>query len=220
MGTWLVTGANRGIGLDICRQLRARGEGVIAVCRKSSPALEELRVRIEVGVDVEKDEPVRGLGRTLAGVPIDVIVNNAGILERHSLDDSVMDSIRHQFEVNALGPLRVTAALLSNLRAGSKIAFVTSRMGSIADNESGGHYGYRMSKAALNMAGVTLARDLRSKNIAVVLVHPGYVRTEMTAGQGSVAVAEAALGIITRIDALTMATTGTFWHAAGEQLPW
>jgi NAD(P)-dependent dehydrogenase (short-subunit alcohol dehydrogenase family) len=114
----------------------------------------------------------------------------------------------------------VTAALRGQLEDGAKVGIVSSRMGSVADNTSGGHYGYRMSKAAVNMAGVSLARDLRDREISVLLLHPGYVSTDMTSHSGNVQPADAAAGILKRLDALTPETTGTFRHANGEELPW
>jgi NAD(P)-dependent dehydrogenase (short-subunit alcohol dehydrogenase family) len=155
----------------------------------------------------------------VAGQRIDVLVNNAGILSEESLDDLDVERIRRQFEVNALGPLRVTQALLGNLGRGAKVAIITSRMGSVADNGSGGYYGYRMSKAAVNMAGMSLARDLRDRGITVLLLHPGMVATGMTGSRG-IPVAESAAGLIARIDSLGIADTGTFHHANGEPLPW
>jgi NAD(P)-dependent dehydrogenase (short-subunit alcohol dehydrogenase family) len=128
--------------------------------------------------------------------------------------------IEQQFAINALGPLRVTTALLPLLHDGSKVVIITSRMGSIADNGSGGYYGYRMSKAAVNAAGVSLAHDLRGRGIAVALLHPGMVATEMT-GKNGISPEEAVRGIVQRIDALTLETSGRFTHAGtGEQLPW
>jgi NAD(P)-dependent dehydrogenase (short-subunit alcohol dehydrogenase family) len=148
-----------------------------------------------------------------------VLVNNAGILARDSLAELDFDGMRRQFEVNALAPLRVTHALLPNLGAGSKVVIITSRMGSIADNGSGGYYGYRMSKAAVNIAGVSLARDLRDRDIAVLLLHPGMVATEMTGHQG-VPAAEAARNLVARIETLGLEQSGSFHHANGEPLPW
>jgi NAD(P)-dependent dehydrogenase (short-subunit alcohol dehydrogenase family) len=221
MATALVVGANRGIGLELCRHLQARGHSVIATCRKSSAELESLRVRVEVGADVASDEAIRGLGQRLAGVSLDLLIHNAGILERHSADHPVIDVIRRQFEVNTLGILRVAAALMPLLCSpGGRLALITSRMGSIGDNTSGGSYGYRMSKAAANMAGVCLAHDLRKRGIAVAMIHPGFVRTDMTRQQGDVSAAEAAAGILQRIDQLDLSNTGTFWHANGQVLPW
>ena len=220
MATALVTGANRGIGLELCKQLAERRMDVIAVCRERSQALDGLGVRVEPGVDVTDDASMQALVARLGVDRIDLLVNNAGILSSESLDDLDFDRIRRQFEVNALGPLRTTAALLPKLGEGSKVVVVTSRMGSIADNTSGGRYGYRMSKAAVNMAAKSLAVDLAPRRVAVAIVHPGMVRTDMTGHHGDVDPATAAARIIQRMDALTLETSGTFWHANGEVLPW
>lgn len=220
MGHIVVTGANRGIGLELVRQMRARGDELIAVCRTPSPELEALGVRIESGVDVSDAASIADLAKRLKGVEIDVLVNNAGILRGDGLDRMNFDAVEEQLEVNAIGPLRVTAALLPLLREGGKVVIVTSRMGSMADNGSGGYYGYRMSKAAVNAAGVSLARDLAGRGIAVLLVHPGMVATEMT-GRNGITPDESVRGILARIDALTLETTGRFLHAGtGEALPW
>jgi NAD(P)-dependent dehydrogenase (short-subunit alcohol dehydrogenase family) len=220
MPTSLVTGANRGIGLELCRALAARGHEVVAACRKTSAELARLGVRVEAGVDVADAAALSALAKRLHGTAIDWLVCNAGILREDSLASLTASAIREQFEVNALGPLQSVKALLPNLHSGSKIALVTSRMGSIGDNSSGGYYGYRMSKAALNAAGMSLARDLAPRGIAVAILHPGYVRTGMTGGHGAIDASESARLIVQRIDALTHATTGTFWHANGEVLPW
>jgi NAD(P)-dependent dehydrogenase (short-subunit alcohol dehydrogenase family) len=219
MKACLVTGASRGIGLELCRQLQQRGHKVVAVCRKASAELRAVGCRIVEGVEVTDDASLQRLAAELAGERIDVLVNNAGILSRESLDDLDTESIRRQFEVNALAPLRVTRTLLPNLGVGSKVAIITSRMGSIADNGSGGYYGYRMSKAAVNMAGVSLARDLRDRGIAVLLLHPGMVATEMTGGTG-IPVRESAANLIARFDSLGPGESGTFHHADGQPLPW
>jgi len=219
MSTVLITGANRGIGLELCRQLRERGDRVIAACRKAGPELEGAASQVHEGVDVADDASVQRLAEALGDTAIDVVVNNAGIMSNESLEDLDFERIRRQFEVNALGPLRVTAALLSRLGYGAKVVVVTSRMGSIADNTSGGRYGYRMSKAAVNMAAVSLARDLKDRGIAVGILHPGMVATDLTGGRG-IPPAEAASGLVARIDELDLETTGTFRHANGEALPW
>jgi len=216
----VVTGANRGIGLEMTRILAERGETVFAACRRSSPELDALSVRVLDDVDVSDDQSVASFGARLRGETIDLLVNNAGILSSDSLDNPDWDSIRGQFEVNTLGPLRVTAALLPLMRSGSKVGIVSSRVGSLADNTSGGMYGYRMSKAAVNMAGVNLAHDLKSKGIAVFILHPGYVRTGMTGGTGNTDARTAAAGLMERMDNLGLADTGTFWHAEGYHLPW
>ena len=220
MGKVLITGANRGIGLELCRQLAARGEEVIAVCRNSSAELDALGVRIITDTDVAADESVAQLAGKLAGVKLDWLINNAGILSNQSLGNLDTEAMEQQYRVNSLGPLRVTVALLQNLGAGSKVGIVTSRMGSIEDNTSGGSYGYRMSKAAVNMAGVSLANDLRDRSIAVALLHPGYVMTDMTGGQGLISAAQSAAGLIQRMDELNLDASGGFWHAQGERLPW
>ncbi len=219
MATALVTGANRGIGLELCQQLTARGDDVIAVCRSRSVALDALGARIVDGVDVSLAEGIAHLRDALAGQSIDLLVNNAGILIPDNLNNLDFDNLTEQFRVNSLGPLRVTHALLGNLRPGAKVAIITSRMGSIADNGSGRSYGYRMSKAAVNMAGMTLSRDLQDTGIAVVILHPGMVATQMTGGRG-IKPADSARGLLERIDELTMDATGTFWHAEGYPLPW
>ncbi|HEX6277910.1 MAG TPA: SDR family oxidoreductase [Polyangiaceae bacterium] len=221
MALTVVTGANRGIGLALCEKLLDRKSTVVAACRSASSELEKLGVEIVDNVDVTDDA---GIGRLVAAVgkrPVDLLINNAGILlwakEFPELD---VAGIRKQFEVNALGPLRVTAALRDRLGKGSKVALVTSRMGSIDDNGSGGGYGYRMSKAALNMAGKSLAIDLKGAGVSVAILHPGMVRTEMIGGRGQVEPSEAASGLLARIDELTLETSGGFWHANGERLPW
>jgi NAD(P)-dependent dehydrogenase (short-subunit alcohol dehydrogenase family) len=220
MAKVVVTGGNRGIGLELVRQLAQRGDEAVAVCRSPSPELTALGVRVESGVDVSDDASVRDLAERLSGERIDVLINNAGILRHDALGGVDFARVRDQIEVNALGPLRITQALLGGLGRGSKVALITSRMGSIADNSSGAMYGYRMSKAALNAAGMSLARDLQSRGVAVIILHPGYVRTEMTGGGGNVDAAEAASNLIARIDELTPETSGSFRHANGEVLPW
>ena len=178
MPTVVITGANRGIGLELTRQFRKRGDEVVAACRKSSDELVKLDVEAVEGVDVADDAGVGRLAACLEGRAVDVLVNCAGILSDESLGDLDFDRMRRQYEINSLGPLRVTAALRENLVQGSKVAIVTSRMGSIEDNTSGGRYGYRMSKAAVNMAGRSLANDLKDGGVAVAILHPGFVRTE------------------------------------------
>lgn len=218
--TVVVSGASRGLGLEFSKQLIERGDTVIALCRTASDELRALDVRVEADVDVAQDSMVPNITQRLQGVTVDVLIHNAGILRKDTLDGLDFDELRLQFEVNALGPLRLTRAVMPHLAQGAKIAIVTSRMGSLADNSSGGYYGYRMSKAAVNMAGVSLARDLKSRGIAVALLHPGFVRTEMTDFQGNVDPPEAVKGMLERIDALRLEHSGEFWHSNGEHLPW
>ncbi|MCP4808180.1 MAG: SDR family oxidoreductase [Proteobacteria bacterium] len=215
----VLTGSGRGIGLELARQLHAAGHTVIAGCRNPGDELLALGVTVVQGVEVTSDE---GIGRLLEASPdrVDLLLNNAGVLQRNTLAELDLDSIRLQFEVNALAPVRVTRAFLGRLERGSKVAIVTSRMGSIADNTSGGHYGYRMSKAAANMGGKSLANDLGPRGVAVVMLHPGFVKTAMTGFNGNWGPAEAAAGLLARIEELTPSTSGGFWHAEGPQLPW
>lgn len=219
MSTVLIVGANRGIGLELTRIYAGRGDRVIAACRTPSDALRALGVRVEAGVDVARDD-LGGLPDRLGDTRADVVIHSAGILRGETLSALDLDSIRRQFEINALGPLKTIAAVRHNLARGARIGLITSRMGSIGDNTSGSRYGYRMSKAALNMAGVSLAHDLKPAGVAVALLHPGFVRTDMTGGMGNVDAHEAAKGLVERMDRLTLETSGRFWHADGQELPW
>ncbi len=217
----VVTGANRGIGLALTALLRQRGYEVVAACRNGSAALSELGATVVDGVDVAEQAGVAKLAAALSGREVALLINNAGILRwENGLEQLDLAEVQRQFEVNALGPLRVTQALRANLHKGAKVALITSRMGSIGDNGSGGAYGYRMSKAALNMAGKSLAQDLKAAGIAVAILHPGMVKTDMIRGHGQIEPEEAARGLLARIEALTLANTGGFWHQNGEVLPW
>ena len=221
MATFLVTGANRGIGLEYCHQLKARGEDVVAVCRQGSDELESLGVRVEPGLELSDSEAINDLVQRLDGLPLDGVILNAGILQSMGLTDLDPKGIRRQFEVNALAPLLLARALVNQMPRGAKLVLMTSRMGSIDDNSSGGSYGYRMSKVALNMAGKSLAIDLEPRGIAVAMLHPGLVRTRMIQFNPSGITPEQAVqGLLARIDGLTMANSGSFWHANGELLPW
>lgn len=219
MATVLVTGANRGIGLQLCKQFAGRGDDVVAVCRETTDELSALGVRVIDGIDVGSGSAVETLRQELDGLPIDILVNNAGILLRDTFGEIDYDAMTEQYRVNTLGPLRVTEALADNLHENSKVAIVSSRVGSIEDNGSGGNYGYRASKAAVNMVGTNLMHELRPRSIAVGLLHPGLVATDMTGGSG-VAPADAARGLIERIDELSLENSGGFWHAEGYTLPW
>lgn len=221
MAMFLVTGANRGIGLEYCRQLKARGDDVVAVCRQVSDELEGLGVRVEAGFELSDSQAIDDLVQRLDGVPLDGVILNAGILQSMGLMDLDPAGIRRQFEVNALAPLLLARALVDQMPSGAKLVLMTSRMGSIDDNSSGGSYGYRMSKVALNMAGKSLALDLESRGIAVAILHPGLVRTRMIGFNPSgIPPEQSVKGLLARIDGLTLATSGSFWHANGELLPW
>ena len=159
--------------LQLVSQLHNRGDTVIGVCRKASTDLENLGIRVIDGVDVSDGASVAQLKASLGDEPIDVLINNAGILRRDSFGELDYEEMLLQYEVNALGPLRVTEALAENLRDGSKVAIVTSRVGSIDDNGSGGNWGYRSSKTAVNMIGTNLMHELKPRGVAVALLHPG-----------------------------------------------
>ena len=219
MATVLVTGSNRGIGLQLCTQFTARGDDVIAVCRSAGDDLSRLGARIIENTDVSDDDSVKRLKDTLGEQRIDILVNNAGILRQDKLGELDYDEMSEQFRVNALGPLRVTEALLDNLRKGSKVIIITSRVGSIEDNSSGGFYGYRASKTAVNQIGTNLRHELLPRGIAVALLHPGLVATELTGGRG-INPEESARGLVQRIDELNLGNSGGFWHAEGYALPW
>lgn len=216
----LITGTNRGIGLELCRQYLARGETVFATCREPGEELQQIPVKLITDIDVSNDNIGAKLKEALADTPLDMIINNSGIMLSSQLSEPDMDALRTQFEINSLGPIRVVSALLDNLSNGGKIGIVTSRMGSIDDNTSGGSYGYRMSKVAANMAGRSMAHDLKPRQISVALLHPGWVRTKMTGYGGLIDADESAAGLIKVMDKLEPANSGQFWHTNGEILEW
>lgn len=218
--TVVVTGASRGIGLSFCRLYQALGYSVYALCRNESSELSALGVNVIDGVDVSIPAGIQRMVSQLKGITIDILINNAGVLRNEVLGSIDQESIREQFEVNALAPLMVTEALIEQLSGSAKIALITSRMGSVADNGSGGRYGYRMSKAALNIAGVSLARDLEPRGVSVAILHPGLVGTEMIGGYGDITPDQAAERLAQRIEELNATNSGTFWHSNGEVLPW
>jgi NAD(P)-dependent dehydrogenase (short-subunit alcohol dehydrogenase family) len=220
MTIYAICGANRGIGLELSRQISERGDKVIALCRQASDELNQLDVEVLEGVDVGDRDSVNQAAKKLSGRAIDVLVHVSGILISDDLYSVDEDVVRQSFEINTLGPLRVIYELLPNMHDHSKIFILSSRVGSLADNSSGSNYAYRMSKTAVNMLGVNLSVDLKSKGISVILLHPGYVKTDMTQGSGLVEADESAAGLIARMDELGLEHTGTFWHMDGSQLPW
>jgi NAD(P)-dependent dehydrogenase (short-subunit alcohol dehydrogenase family) len=227
----VVTGANRGIGLELVRQLRERGDDVEACARSPEQAreLQQLagdRVRIHQ-LDVTDAASVRALAASLRDA-VDVVFNVAGVYggPRQSLrqmaEDLELDDVAETFEVNAMGPLRVSVALLPHVRRGSvkKLVHVTSGMGSITDNTSGGFYSYRMSKAALNMMSRSLARDLASEGIASYVINPGWVQTDMGGSGAPTPVDESVRGILREIDRATLADSGEFLNWKGNRYAW
>jgi NAD(P)-dependent dehydrogenase (short-subunit alcohol dehydrogenase family) len=225
----LVTGANRGIGLELARQLLARGDTVDAVVRRPdrADALRALapadRIRIHA-CDVGDDASVAALATALGDATLDVLINNAGVWggDRQRLADLDLAEAMRTYQINALGPLRVTRALLPHLRRGvtRKMLHLTSGMGSIGDNTSGGWYGYRMAKAALNMASRSLAIDLRDDGIASAVINPGWVQTDMGGASAPTPVVDSVRGILTCLDQLTLETSGSFLNWKGGTYPW
>lgn len=218
--TIVITGANRGIGLSFCQHYQAQGARVYALCRTASDALEQLGVTVIEGVDVSDSGSVSAAAERVQVDQVDLLINNAGILRDERLGELNFETIEAQFQTNTLGPLRVVEAFLPKLKPGAKVANITSRMGSIEDNTSGGRYGYRMSKCALNIASVSLAQDLKPKGVAVAILHPGLVGTEMIGGYGDITPDQAAERLAKRIENLNLDNSGTFWHSNGEVLPW
>ena len=220
MATVVITGTNRGMGLEFVKQYIAKGDKVIALCRNTSDELSQTSAKVIDKVDVGSPECLEKVLPILSDLKIDLLINNAGVLANETLEHMSATTLEYQFRVNAIGPLMITQMLRKQLVKGAKVALITSRMGSVTDNTSGGRYGYRMSKAALNIAGVSLAHDLKEQEVAVALLHPGYVQTEMVNNGGDISAAVAVERLIRRIEELNLDNTGTFWHSNGEVLPW
>ncbi|APR66861.1 MULTISPECIES: SDR family oxidoreductase [Thalassolituus] len=223
MANVVITGANRGIGLELARLYEARGDSVTAICREGNEEIEDIADQVIAGIDVTDEEnlpKVVGMLHKLLDGPVDILINNAGLFTNETVANMSLEGIRQQMEVNAIAPLNVTMNFLPLMTEGSKVANITSRMGSIADNTSGGYFGYRASKAALNAIGKSLAIDLKPAGVAVAQIHPGYVQTRMVGFTGDITPADAAAGIAARIDELTLENSGGFWHSNGQALPW
>lgn len=224
MGTWVVTGANRGLGLEFARRLSERGQDVVATARDPEAAkdLRALPVRV-ARLDVTDGASVSALSRSMSGLAVDYLINNAGKGGRGpGIEALDWDLVRPFFEVNALGPLRVTQALLPNLRAGGTrtVVQISTRQASLADNESGGSYAYRASKAALNMFTRSLARDLEPEGFTCVLLHPGWVRTAIGSDRAPLSVEESVSGMLEVLDALSRSDNGRFLDRRGDEVPW
>lgn len=228
--TWMITGANRGIGLALTMELLRRGDHVVAAARDPwGGALGELAgehpaALLPLELDVTFDASVAAAKTALDGRPIDVLVNNAGIHGARGAERALamdFDEWRAVFEVNVYGPLRVAQGILPNIEAGQgrKIVTITSRMGSIGLNPSGS-LAYRSSKAAVNMTMVVFGNAVRERGIAQLLFHPGWVRTDMGGGGADIAPSESAAGLIATIDASGMAETNSFRTWQGETIPW
>jgi len=223
---FVVTGASRGIGLELVRQLLARGE-VVHACVRDPERAPDLRALASPAltihrVDVTDQPSVDALAKAI-DTPVDVVINNAGInLPRQKLHDLDLAATRELYETNAIGPLRVTAALLPHVRRGTvkKLVHITSGMGSITDNQRGESYGYRMSKAALNMMSKSMAIDLRTDGIVSIVINPGWVQTDLGGGSAPTTVEDSVRGILARITEATLETSGTFMNWNGGTYPW
>ncbi|HSV53669.1 MAG TPA: SDR family oxidoreductase [Burkholderiaceae bacterium] len=226
MNNVLVVGADRGIANAICRQLDARGDHVIAACLGEGEGFTEGGVDSIGGIDVTSEKAVAKLvaGLRSRSAQLDWVLHVAGVLGLDELGRIDYDDMRRQFEINTLGPLRVAEACVPFLKPGAKLGIVTSRVGSLGDNGSGGMYAYRVSKAGANMVALNLHHDLSKKGMSVVALHPGMVATDLTKDYpGSfnyIQPEEAARGLIARMDELTPATSGQFRHANGDKLLW
>lgn len=228
----VVTGANRGIGLELVRQLRERGDEVEACARspkqaRELQALAGARVRVHQ-LDVSDVSSVRALATSLHEAAIDIVFNVAGVYGgpkqslRQMAEDLELRDVAETYEVNAIGSLRVSVALLPHVRRGTakKLVHLTSGMGSISDNTSGGYYAYRMSKAALNMMSRTLAVDLEPEGIASYVINPGWVQTDMGGAGAPTPVADSVRGILREIDRATLADSGEFLNWKGNRYAW
>jgi len=204
----------------LCKQYIKQDYHVIGVCRNVSDELAALDIEVIDSIDVSKAEDIKRLNDALNERHIDILINNAGILRSQTFNSLDYQEMLEQFQVNTLGPIRVVDALRNNISSGSKVIMITSRMGSIEDNTSGGQYGYRMSKCALNAASKSLALDLQPKGIALALLHPGYVQTDMVNHGGDITADVSAERLVQRVEELNLENSGSFWHSNGEFLPW
>lgn len=222
--TVLVTGANRGIGLEMVKQLESRGMHVIGTARKpaEAEALRATGARLEQ-LDVTDGDSIAGLAKALEGVPIDLLINNAGIMGHTaaSFEETDFAQIGNTFAVNTLGPMRVTQALLPNLKAGKHktVISISSVMGSIARNQ-GGYYGYRSSKSALNMMNKSMALELIDEGFTCVVMHPGWVKTRMGGEGAQITTQESVAGLLQVIAGLGPDDNARFLDYQGQEIPW
>lgn len=224
-GTVLITGANRGIGLAMASSFSAAGYSVIGTARRpeAATALHRLAAKV-VQLDVTDPASVSALAQQLDGAPIDILINNAGMVSQEAAEfaDVDIEKLLTEYQVNALGPLRVTQALLPNVMAGKRkiVANISSMMGSMELNTFGCCMGYRASKAALNSFTKTLAVDMSGEGTIFVVLHPGYVKTDMNGGEGRISAAQSAAGLYTVITGLNEADDGKFFNYDGKSMPW
>ncbi len=229
MPTYLITGANRGIGLELARQAAARGARVIATCRDPGHAMELQKAasasdgKIEIcQLEVTSDESIAALKTRIGTQPIDVLINNAGIMGKDPQTPVNMDfaELEHVLSVNSIAPLRVTLAFLANVEAAKgKIAVLSSIMGTFGYND-GSKLAYCVSKTALNGIFRHLARELKSRGVSVVLLHPGWVRTDMGGAAATVSPEDSARGLLGEIDACTVEKTGRLMSFQRGEMAW
>lgn len=231
MPTLLITGANRGLGLEFTRQYAAAGWHVLACCRTSqqATALQALadaapgQISLHA-LDVADLDAIATLAQELRGTPIDLIINNAGIYpdRRGGFGQTDYDAWLQAFLVNTMAPMKMVEAFVGNLELGQRkiVATVSSKMGSVTDNTSGGCYLYRSSKAAINMVVKSLALDLASRGIRAVVLHPGWVQTDMGGPNALITTAQSIAGMRQVLDRLTDADSGRFISYDGTEVPW
>jgi NAD(P)-dependent dehydrogenase (short-subunit alcohol dehydrogenase family) len=227
MPTVLITGANRGIGLEFATQYAAAGWRVHAACREpvSADALKGLAGDVRLHrLDVAMPNQVHDFATALAGEPIDLLVNNAGVTAnaKTSIGDMDYGLWEQMLRVNVMGPMRVAEALVANVAASQRrvMLFLSTRAGSIADNLTGGRYLYRSSKAALNMVVKSLAIDLIPKRITCVAVHPGWVQTDMGTAAAPISVRTSVEALRALVDRLEPHDNGRFLNYDGRELRW
>lgn len=226
--TILITGTNRGIGLEFTQQYAADGWNVIACCRDphSSPALQALASahnNIEIiALDVANFTQINAVALQLENRKIDVLLNNAGVYPESSLGNIDYDEWATAFKVNTMAPLKMAEAFMSNIAASElkKIATLSSKMGSLDDNTSGGSYIYRSSKTAVNMVMKSLAIDAKPHDIAVVTLHPGWVQTDMGGPNGLVNTQTSVTGLRKVIANVSLANSGKFIAYDGKEIAW
>ncbi|MGP1345835.1 MAG: SDR family oxidoreductase [Phycisphaerales bacterium] len=225
MATILITGANRGLGLEMARQLSDAGHTIIGTARTPEPgdALHKVAQRV-IPLDLSSDASVASFGKALGDEPIDRLINNGASGPSESgiaaLDPG--DLLEH-LNINAVGPMRVIQRVLPNLRAGRgrQIVSISSGMGSIAQAvEQGGHYQYRTGKAALNMLNAVLSEELGKEGFTCVVMHPGWVRTRMGGERAPLTPEESVRGIVAVMEGLGTPDNGRFLQYDGSELPW
>lgn len=231
MSQILVTGANRGIGLELVRQYSEVGWQVHACCRNPDAAM-ELRRLVDAGkgavllhrLDVTDDAQISNLAQNLRGQPIDILFNNAGVYGQADawFGNTDRKAWLDALNVNTISPMKVMEAMVDNVAASELriMATLSSKMGSMADNRSGGSYVYRSTKAALNAVMVSAAHDLKPRGITAVMLHPGWVRTDMGGPNGEISVAQSVAAMRQILSRVSPEDAGSFYEIDGSIVPW